>query len=154
LASLTSVSAFKEVCLVFADVFVDVPDELDISSMRGQGLQPDEQLLPETAGPTDQVGAAADEAIVAQLATMGFPRLRCEKAAIQTSNTGLEEAMTWLLAHMDDPDVDEPFRGAQEFQAVDEVNLETLVSFGFKPDVACKALRATVGMTISIFMLL
>jgi hypothetical protein len=47
---LTSVSAFKEVCLVFADVFVDVPDELDISSMRGQGLQPDEQLLPETAG--------------------------------------------------------------------------------------------------------
>jgi uncharacterized UBP type Zn finger protein len=32
------------------DVFVDVPDELDISSMRGQGLQPDEQLLPETAG--------------------------------------------------------------------------------------------------------
>jgi uncharacterized UBP type Zn finger protein len=54
-------------------------------------------------GPTDQVGAAADEAIVAQLATMGFPRLRCEKAAIQTSNTGLEEAMTWLLAHMDDP---------------------------------------------------
>jgi hypothetical protein len=51
-------------------------------------------------------------------------------------------------------DVDEPFRGAQEFQAVDEVNLETLVSFGFKPDVACKALRATVGMTISIFMLL
>ncbi|CAM6037602.1 unnamed protein product [Sphagnum compactum] len=127
------------------DVFVDVPDELDISSMRGQGLQPDEQLLPETAGPTDQVGAAADEAIVAQLATMGFPRLRCEKAAIQTSNTGLEEAMTWLLAHMDDPDVDEPFRGAQEFQAVDEVNLETLVSFGFKPDVACKALRATGG---------
>ncbi len=51
-------------------------------------------------------------------------------------------------------DVDEPFRGPQEFQAVDEVNLETLVSFGFKPDVACKALRATVGMTISIFMLL
>jgi hypothetical protein len=47
---LTSVCAFKEVCLVFADVFVDVPDELDISSMRGQGLQPDEQLLPETAG--------------------------------------------------------------------------------------------------------
>jgi len=46
-------------------------------------------------------------------------------------------------------DVDEPFRGAQEFQAVDEVNLETLVSFGFKPDVACKALRATVGMTLS-----
>ncbi len=50
MASLTSVSAFKGVCLVFADVFVDVPDELDISSMRGQGLQPDEQLLPETAG--------------------------------------------------------------------------------------------------------
>jgi len=31
-----------------ADVFVDVPDEIDISDMRSSGLQPDEQLLPET----------------------------------------------------------------------------------------------------------
>jgi len=29
---------------------VDVPDELDISNMRSNGMQPDEQLLPETPG--------------------------------------------------------------------------------------------------------
>lgn len=33
-----------------ADVFVDVPDEIDISDMRSQGMQPDEQPLPETPG--------------------------------------------------------------------------------------------------------
>lgn len=34
---------------------------------------------------------------------MGFGQLPCEKAAIYTSNAGVEEAMNWLLSHMDDP---------------------------------------------------
>jgi uncharacterized UBP type Zn finger protein len=34
---------------------------------------------------------------------MGFNYVRCQKAAINTSNTGVEEAMNWLLSHMDDP---------------------------------------------------
>lgn len=29
---------------------MDVPDEIDISEMRSSGMQPDEQLLPETPG--------------------------------------------------------------------------------------------------------
>jgi hypothetical protein len=29
---------------------VDVPDEIDISDMRSNGMQPDEQLLPDTPG--------------------------------------------------------------------------------------------------------
>lgn len=51
----------------------------------------------------EQAGPAPDQAIVSQLADMGFPGVRCEKAAVQTLNSGLEEAMNWLLAHMDDP---------------------------------------------------
>lgn len=39
---------------------------------------------------------------MSQLMEMGFPRVRCEKAAINTSNTGLDPAMQWLLSHMDD----------------------------------------------------
>lgn len=36
---------------IFApDVFVDVPDEIDISYMRSKGLQPGEELLPEARG--------------------------------------------------------------------------------------------------------
>lgn len=51
----------------------------------------------------EQAGPVADEAIVSQLLDIGFSKVRCEKAAIQTLNTGVEEAMNWLLAHMDDP---------------------------------------------------
>jgi ubiquitin carboxyl-terminal hydrolase 5/13 len=47
----------------------------------------------------------ANEDIVAQLVSMGFNHLHCQKAAINTSNTGVEEAMNWLLAHMDDPGI-------------------------------------------------
>jgi ubiquitin carboxyl-terminal hydrolase 5/13 len=36
---------------------------------------------------------------------MGFNHLHCQKAAINTSNVGVEEAMTWLLSHMDDPGI-------------------------------------------------
>jgi hypothetical protein len=45
----------------------------------------------------------ANEDIVSQLASMGFNYIQCQKAAINTSNTGVEEAMNWLLSHMDDP---------------------------------------------------
>ena len=32
------------------DVSVEVPDELDLSSLKGKGLQPNEELLPELIG--------------------------------------------------------------------------------------------------------
>ncbi|KAG0563130.1 hypothetical protein KC19_8G006500 [Ceratodon purpureus] len=133
------------------DVFVDVPDEIDISNMRSNGMQPDEQLLPETPEEIpEQAGPVADEAIVSQLLDIGFSKVRCEKAAIQTLNTGVEEAMNWLLAHMDDPDIDEPItasgnRETSSAVLVNESDVETLVAFGFLPEMARKALRATVG---------
>lgn len=33
--------------LCFSDVYIDVPDTIDISHMRSKGLQPGEELLPE-----------------------------------------------------------------------------------------------------------
>ena len=45
----------------------------------------------------------ANENIVSQLVSMGFNHLHCRKGAIKTSNDGVEEAMNWLLSHMDDP---------------------------------------------------
>lgn len=47
----------------------------------------------------------ANEDIVSQLVSMGFNHLHCQKAAVNTSNTGVEEAMNWLLSHMDDPGI-------------------------------------------------
>lgn len=134
------------------DVFVDVPDYLDISFLRSKGLQPGEELLPETADGSAQAGPIADELIVSQLMEMGFPRIRCEKAAVNTSNTGLEPAMQWLLSHMDDADIDVPTelgsgtRGAGSTKVdVDEDHVEALISIGFHPKEARKALLETGG---------
>ena len=48
-------------------------------------------------------GPVVDEAVVSQLTEMGFPRVRCVKAVVNTSNSGVDAAMQWLLSHMDDP---------------------------------------------------
>ncbi|KAL2643337.1 hypothetical protein R1flu_010924 [Riccia fluitans] len=132
------------------DVFVDVPDEIDISYMRAKGLQPDEELLPET-GEAELSGPSADEGIVAHLADMGFPRVRCAKAALATSNAGVEEAMNWLLSHMDDPDIDVPVASGNKGSSLppaptyDQSHVDTLIAFGFPEDVARKALTVSGG---------
>ncbi|XP_010544251.1 PREDICTED: ubiquitin carboxyl-terminal hydrolase 14 isoform X1 [Tarenaya hassleriana] len=141
------------------DVYIDVPDIIDISHMRSKGLQPGEELLPDDVKsivngvthfcctvPEEEMASVkpvANEEIVAQLVSMGFNHLQCEKAAINTSNVGVEEAMNWLLSHMDDPDIDAPI--SQGTSAVDESKVATLVSFGFSEEVAQKALKASGG---------
>ncbi|KAH9312648.1 hypothetical protein KI387_027683, partial [Taxus chinensis] len=131
------------------DVFIDVPDTIDINHLRSKGLQHGEELLPENDDGQDsgQRGPSADEAIVSQLASMGFPRLHCEKAAINTSNSGVEDAMNWLLSHMDDADIDAPISAGlpNSPEPIDEGSLNTLVSFGFDTDISRKALRASGG---------
>ena len=48
-------------------------------------------------------GPVVDEAVVSQLTEMGFSQVRCVKAVVNTSNSGVDAAMQWLLSHMDDP---------------------------------------------------
>ncbi|CAK9160179.1 unnamed protein product [Ilex paraguariensis] len=134
------------------DVYVDVPEIIDISNMRSKGLQPGEELLPEVAagGEVESKQLLADEVIVSQLVSMGFNCLHCQKAAINTTNAGVEEAMNWLLSHMDDPDIDAPIsKEAQSTEVlssyVDQSKVDTLVSFGFEEEIARKALKASGG---------
>ncbi|KAL0301128.1 UNVERIFIED_CONTAM: Ubiquitin carboxyl-terminal hydrolase 14 [Sesamum radiatum] len=126
------------------DVYIDVPDTIDIRNMRSKGLQPGEELLPDCAA--EDGGLNANEDIVGQLVSMGFQYLHCQKAAISTSNAGVEEAMNWLLNHMNDPDIDEPIGKAQKsVPYIDPSKVDTLISFGFEEEVARKALQASGG---------
>uniref|UniRef100_W5MM90 Ubiquitin carboxyl-terminal hydrolase n=1 Tax=Lepisosteus oculatus TaxID=7918 RepID=W5MM90_LEPOC len=120
------------------DVSIDVPDSLDLSALRGAGLQPGEEELPDLAPPplvTPDVevkgipggfhgneeddslcspllfSASApvlDESTVGQLIEMGFPIEACRKAVYYTGNTGIDSAMNWVMTHMDDPDFSAP----------------------------------------------
>ncbi|KAI4321896.1 hypothetical protein MLD38_035223 [Melastoma candidum] len=130
------------------DVYIDVPDTIDISHMRSKGLQPGEELLPEVAeNEADPMKLMANEDIVAQLVSMGFNYIPCQKAAIRTSNAGVEEAMNWLLSHMDDADIDIPDSAITEAASsnIDQSAIDTLVSFGFQEEVARKALKESGG---------
>nr|XP_029122687.1 ubiquitin carboxyl-terminal hydrolase 14 isoform X2 [Elaeis guineensis] len=133
------------------DVYIDVPDIIDITHMRSRGLQPGEELLPETVSSSEKMEpthVAASEDIVTKLSGMGFNYLHCQKAAINTSNAGIEEAMNWLLSHMNDPDIDDPISDDSktvELMSIDETSVETLISFGFQEEVARKALKASGG---------
>nr|GFB66377.1 ubiquitin carboxyl-terminal hydrolase 14 [Tanacetum cinerariifolium] len=144
-AGLTSFPDYLVCCLV--DVYVDVDDVIDISHMRSKGLQPGEELLPEEApgGQEEPAKLLPNDDIVAQLASMGFNQLHCQKAAINTSNAGVEEAMNWLLSHMDDPDIDAPIDNKAKSNDVDPSKVATLVSFGFDEETASKALKASGG---------
>ncbi|XP_076889305.1 ubiquitin carboxyl-terminal hydrolase 14-like isoform X2 [Bidens hawaiensis] len=125
------------------DVYIDVDDVIDISHMRSKGIQPGEELLPED-GEEESTKLLPNEDIVSQLASMGFNHLHCQKAAINTSNAGVEEAMNWLLSHMDDPDIDAPIHKEAKNE-VDPSKVATLVSFGFDEEIARKALKASGG---------
>lgn len=41
--------------------------------------------------------------IVSQLMDMGFPLEACRRAVFTTKNSGVENAMNWVMEHMDDP---------------------------------------------------
>eukprot|EP01112_Ceratiomyxa_fruticulosa_P021199 TRINITY_DN7397_c0_g1_i1.p1 TRINITY_DN7397_c0_g1~~TRINITY_DN7397_c0_g1_i1.p1 ORF type:complete len:784 (+),score=202.72 TRINITY_DN7397_c0_g1_i1:173-2524(+) len=130
------------------DVLVDVPDFIDLEVYRSKGVQPGEQLLPEddknAKGSSDPV---PDEAIVKQLMDMGFPRIRCEKAALNTNNQGADPAMEWLFSHMEDADIDTPIPKKEKPQevTVDEGSVETVSGMGFSKPQAIKALKACNG---------
>ena len=106
---------------------------MDLSSLRGCGLQPGEEQLPEGDAPANQAPAVeVDEGVVMQLASMGFDVEGCKKAVYHTQNqgkggeresrrgrglvnvsvdhlsitassSGVEAAMNWVLEHMGDP---------------------------------------------------
>ncbi|XP_060679120.1 ubiquitin carboxyl-terminal hydrolase 5-like, partial [Hemiscyllium ocellatum] len=139
------------------DVSVEMPEDLDISALRGTGLQPGEEELPELAPPPlvtpDETKAPVlDEGVVLQLAEMGFPVEACRKAVYNTGNSGLEAALNWVMAHIDDPDLANPLvlpcasgpgSAVSASEPPSEDSIATIISMGFSREQATRALRAT-----------
>jgi len=124
------------------DVFIDVPDDLELEHLRSTGPQPGEQLMAESA-PQLKV----DEVIVSGLMEMGFPRRKCEWAWYHNQGKGSEVALEWLFAHMDDP-LDQPLplgQGSQSDAAIDAASVELLSAMGFTKSHCIKALKSTNG---------
>lgn len=80
-----------------------MPDMLDLSSLRGNGLQPTEELLPESAG-SEIPPIVYNFTIFNQLIDIGFPSEACKRALYFTENRGLEVATNWLMEHIGDSD--------------------------------------------------
>ncbi|EDO49878.1 predicted protein, partial [Nematostella vectensis] len=127
------------------DVALEILEELDLTALRGTGLQPGEEQLPEEQAQEPEI----NESLVQQLADMGFDLQGCRKAVYHTRGVGTTEAaMNWVLEHMADPDFTAPLRlagaskGAQA-AAVNEEAVSMIISMGFTRDQAIKALKAT-----------
>ncbi|KAH9525074.1 Ubiquitin carboxyl-terminal hydrolase 5, partial [Bulinus truncatus] len=130
------------------DVSIQVPDELDLSFLRGHGLQSGEEELPAGDSPPEPPMEIC-EITVGQLADMGFPREGCRKAVFKTKNQGLEAALNWVMEHMSDPDFSDPLEhpaASKTFDANPE-GIGMLMAMGFNYEQAVKALKATDNNT-------
>lgn len=130
------------------DVEIDMPEQLDLSSLKGKGMQEGEVKLPEDKQ-EESAPVNIDENIVAQLVDMGFAREGCRRAVFNTGNSGVEAAMGWVMDHMGDPDFSSAFTpggvkagGAKKCTAGDEV-IGMVMSMGFSREQAEMALRNT-----------
>merc|ERR1719186_2020072 len=140
-------ATFPNYLLVKLDVEIDMPEQLDLTSLRGKGQQEGEVNLPEEQSQQQVVNI--DENIVAQLVDMGFAREGCRRAVFNTGNSGVEAAMGWVMDHMEDSDFSSPFTpagsksgAAKQCTAGEEV-IGMVMSMGFTREQAEMALRNT-----------
>lgn len=99
---------------------INVPDTIvDLTPYRVE-INPNETYLPDDEAANGKLNSMhriflgfylfpgfsvlkVDENGLQQLQTMGFSETQCRKALLATNNSGVEVAMEWLLAHIDDP---------------------------------------------------
>ncbi|CAJ0592736.1 unnamed protein product [Cylicocyclus nassatus] len=128
------------------DLDLQVPDEIDLSGLRGIGKKENEVLLPDSASTeTEPPPPNYDQHIVEQLEAMGFTRNASIKAAMCTGSGGsVEAAAEWVMLRLDDPSLNDPpapssnpGAGAQgHVEGMDE-----LMGFGFTAHQARYALN-------------
>ncbi|RWS15264.1 ubiquitin carboxyl-terminal hydrolase 5-like protein [Dinothrombium tinctorium] len=140
------------------DVSIEVPDVIDLIRLRGTGLQPGEEKLPDfkthhsseenSGGNSSSSSVSFDATVLTQLCEMGFSVDACKRAMFNTQNAGVETALNWLFEHQNDSDFNSPFTQDQPAAEgttffPDPIALETLKSMGLPEDQAKRGLRET-----------
>ncbi|GAB5032118.1 ubiquitin carboxyl-terminal [Nannochloropsis oceanica] len=145
------------------EAVVDVPEQLDLRSLRAKGLQEGEELMPEGAveetkdgkegeGGEEAGGVTPDQMMAAQMESMGFSANAIARALFAVSNAGVEQATAWLFEHLEDANINEPITlsssssssSSTKGPAAAEVgNLAAML--GFTDEQAKAALTATDG---------
>ncbi|OBA24141.1 ubiquitinyl hydrolase [Metschnikowia bicuspidata var. bicuspidata NRRL YB-4993] len=128
------------------EIPISVPDQIDVTEHKTPGfVEGETESQPKAQSPAAN-DFSPNQEVLTTLLCMGFSEPRCLRALYNTSNNDAEEAMNWVFAHMDDPDIDDPFD--PDFppptnRAVDEAApeaIDNLVSMGFGALLAKKAL--------------
>jgi hypothetical protein len=117
--------------------FADLKAEQDAKAGSSSGgdveMETEEDIIRREAGLKGSKKAAAGPSgppvitkeSVDQLLDMGFSQLRAEKALVKTSNGGIEAAINWLTAHLEDADIDEPLAEAPQTKTAEEIGEDT-----------------------------
>lgn len=123
---------------VKVDVPIKVPEHLDLAHFEASVGEEFEYVKPGD----EEASFTANQEALNNLLQMGFPEPRCIKALYKTGNSSLDDAMNWLFAHMEDPDIDDPLviEAAPKTNEVSEDLIATVASMGFSNQLAKKAL--------------
>lgn len=150
---------------------LQVPDELDLSALRGSGLSDGEVLLPkEDSKPNTATSNAStsnasnasseplwEQHVVDSLVEIGIPIFRAQRASHANIGKGMDAAMDWAFAHGEDADIDLPLEAKASdaspaapaapttTSVVSEESILNVMEIGFDRKKATKSLKQTGG---------
>lgn len=127
------------------DVPVIVGDDVfDMEMYRSNHDRAHEEELVDQDDSSSSSTFQPNQSALDMLMSMGFPRVRCEKALQATGNSDAEVATAWLFEHMEDPGIDDPINAAAA-PAADPEKISNLCGMGFAEPQARQALKETSG---------
>lgn len=126
----------------------DPLDTLDLSKFQSSGFNSEtESPFPEEEDSHD-AEFVPNQACVSQLAEMGFSPNAITRSLHATGNLETEPAMNWLFAHMEDPDINEPFTPPKAKEAdvqIDQEAISSMTAMGLDAKLCKKALILNNG---------
>lgn len=123
-------------------------DELTLSEYKAKEHSPDEDIAMDDDDDEEDKSEkfVANPEALEFLVQMGYTRNCAERALFNTENQ-LEASVEWIMSHMDDPDLNDPFSvgGKKAKPAVSKDQVEQLTMMGFSENAARKALYEAKG---------